>query len=174
MSVQVFPHEVRRLAIPVATKFDEFRERYENAVPEFDVRRFEELKRTGADWDTVLQATAENAPHEFIRYWGTDVGSLMQLTGSRLPCVEYLMGNHTIAERMYRHDPAIMLYAPLRTAIHEDRDGHVWFSLDQPSTRFGSFGNAEIAAVGRELDVKVAHLLEHLELPVPDELKDDL
>ena len=28
------------------------------------------------------------------------------------------MGNHTIAEQMYRHDPAVMLYVPLRTVIY--------------------------------------------------------
>ncbi|MCU1680660.1 MAG: hypothetical protein JWQ81_1399 [Amycolatopsis sp.] len=172
-SIQVVAHEVRRLTIPSLATFADFRERYENAVPVFDAARFEEFKRIGADWDTVLRATAENAPYEFIRYWGTDVGSLMRLAGDWLPCAEYLMGNHTIAQRMYRHDPAVMLYAPLRTAIHEDRDGRSWFSVDQPSTRFGSFDNPQIAAVGLELDGELARLLTHLELPVPTELTAD-
>jgi hypothetical protein len=30
------------------------------------------------------------------------------------------MGNHTIAEQMFRYDPRAMLYAPLRTIIWED------------------------------------------------------
>ncbi|MDT5348412.1 MAG: hypothetical protein QOH91_1699 [Mycobacterium sp.] len=30
---------------------------------------------------------------------------------------EYLMGNHTIAECIFRHDPAVMLHAPLRTVV---------------------------------------------------------
>jgi hypothetical protein len=86
----------------------------------------------------------------------------MRLAGDSPRCSSYLMGNHTIAERMYRHDPAIMLYAPLRTLIHEDADGTTWFSVDQPSTRFAGFGDPAITAVGLELDHRLAALLEHL------------
>jgi hypothetical protein len=60
-----------------------------------------------------------------------------------------------------------MLYAPLRTTIHLDRQGVTRFSLDQPSTRFAGFGDPDIAAVGRELDRKVATLLKVLGVPVP-------
>ena len=168
--IEIVAHEVRRLAIPVTTTFDEFRARYEVAVPALRVEKLDEFKRAGADWDTVLRATAENAPNGFIRYWGSDVESLMRLAGPSRPCVEYLMGNHTIAQRMYRHNPAVMLHAPLRTVIHQDHADRVWFTLDQPSTCFGSFGDARIAAVGHELDAKVAVLLEVLGLPVPAEL----
>jgi hypothetical protein len=60
-----------------------------------------------------------------------------------------------------------MLYAPLRTLIHQDADGTTWFSVDQPSTRFSSFGDPAITEVGLELDRKLAALLEHLGAPVP-------
>jgi hypothetical protein len=123
--------------------------------------------REDANWDTVVRAAAENAPHHFIRYWTIDAGALMQLAGDSPRCSSYLMGNHTIAERMYRHDPGIILYAPLRTAIDADADGTTWFSIDQPSTRFSSFGNPAITKVGLELDHKLAALLEHLGAPVP-------
>jgi Domain of unknown function DUF302 len=139
-------------------------------VPSLDTERFEALVRESADWDTVLRAAADNAPHDFIRYWTIDAGALMRLAGDSPRCASYLMGNHTIAERMYRHDPAIMLYAPLRTAIHEDADGAVWFSVDQPSTRFASFGDSAITAVGLELDRKLAALLRYLGAPVPPAL----
>jgi hypothetical protein len=36
-----------------------------------------------------------------------------QLGGRRA----YLMGNHAIVEQMFRHDPRVLLYAPLRTVI---------------------------------------------------------
>jgi uncharacterized protein (DUF302 family) len=80
------------------------------------------------------------------------------------------MVNHTIAERMYRHDPAVMLYAPLRAAIYADVDGRVRFSIDQPSTVFDSFGTPEITEVGYELDKKIAALLTTLDASVPDVL----
>jgi hypothetical protein len=170
MTTTTRPHQVDRLAIPVGTGFHAFRDRYEHSVPSLDSERFAALVREDADWDTVLRAAAENAPHHFIRYWTTDAGELMRLAGDSPRCSSYLMGNHTIAERMYRHDPAIMLYAPLRTAIHEDAEGIAWFSVDQPSTRFASFGDPAITDVGLELDHKLAALLEHLGAPVPVEL----
>lgn len=60
-----------------------------------------------------------------------------------------------------------MLYAPLRTAVVEDADLATWFTFDQPSTQFGSFNTPQITKVGRELDRKLAALLEHLGAPVP-------
>ena len=95
----------------------------------------------------------------------------MTNAGHSADSVAYLMGNHVIAETMFRHDPRAMLYAPLRTLIWEDPDGHAWFSVDQPSTQFASLGEDEVKAVGEDLDRKLAQLLAALEAPVPDALK---
>jgi uncharacterized protein DUF302 len=166
-AIHAVAHEVHRLTIAVGADFDEFRARYERAVPPLDAHRLASLQAADADWRAILRAAADNAPHGFIAYWSSDVGSLMRLAGNSRRCVEYLMGNHTIAERMYRHDPAIMLYAPLRTVIYDDAAGTTWFAIDQPSTRFASFGTAAITAVGIELDRRVAALLDILDAPVP-------
>jgi hypothetical protein len=169
-SIETTSHQVDRLTIRIDDSFDGFRHRYEHAVPVFQSARFDSLIERGVNWQTILEATAENAPHDFILYWSHDFTSLMSLAGDRGRCVEYLMGNHTIAEKMYRHNPAILLYAPLRTAIVEDAHGVTWFTVDQPSTRFGSFDTPEIAAVGIELDRKLAALLAILDAPVPTAL----
>jgi hypothetical protein len=165
--IETISHQVDRLTIQIDDTFDGFRDRYERAVPAFQRERFDSLVKRGVDWQTILQATAENAPHDFILYWSHDFTSLMSLAGDRGRCVEYLMGNHTIAEKMYRYNPAILLYAPLRTALVEDADGTARFTLDQPSTRFGSFNIPQITEVGIELDHKLAALLAYLEAPVP-------
>ena len=81
------------------------------------------------------------------------------------------MGNQTIAEQMIRHEPEVVLYAPLRTAICEGSDGRAFFVIDQPSALFGSFGNADITTVGRHLDALVATLLDTLGAVVPAELQ---
>jgi hypothetical protein len=47
----------------------------------------------------------------------------MSLAGDPARCTAYLMGNHTIAEQMYRHDPSVMLYAPLRKQAQIARRG---------------------------------------------------
>jgi hypothetical protein len=166
-SIETVSHQVDRLTIRIDDSFDGFRHRYEQAVPVFQSERFDSLVQKGADWQTVLEATSENAPHDFIVYWSHDFTSLMRLAGDRGRCVEYLMGNHTIAEKMYRYNPAILLYAPLRTAIVEDADGVTWFAVDQPSTRFSSFSTPQITEVGIALDRKLAALLAYLDAPVP-------
>ena len=166
-SIETISHQVDRLKIRIDDSFDGFRHRYEQAVPVFQSERFDSLIERGVDWQTVLEATTQNAPHDFILYWSHDFTSLMRLAGDRGRCAEYLMGNHTIAQRMYRYDPAILLYAPLRTAIVEDAQGVSWFTVDQPSTRFSSFNTPQIAEVGVELDRKLATLLGYLGAPVP-------
>ena len=163
-------HQVVRWSIDTGASFEDFRARFETAVPVLDTDRMNQLRAEKAEWDTVVEAAEENAPHGFMRFWSTDVGGTMRLAGDAGDCASYLMGNHTIAERMYRHDPAVMLYAPLRTAIHRDAEGTVWFSIDQPSTHFSTFHNPAITAVGEELDRKVLHLLQVLDVPVSDSL----
>jgi hypothetical protein len=166
-TIETISHQVDRLTIQIDDTFAGFKKRYEQAVPVFQSERFESLTHRGVDWQTILEAAAENAPHDYILYWSHDFTSLMRLAGDRGRCVEYLMGNHTIAQKMYRYNPATLLYAPLRTAIVEDADGATWFSVDQPRTRFGSFNTPQITKVGIELDHKLAALLEHLNAPVP-------
>jgi Domain of unknown function DUF302 len=171
-SIDMISHRVERLTIQIDDTFDGFRNRYERAVPEFQSDRFGSIIDENASWQKVLDATAENAPNGFIIYWSRDFTSLMGLAGNRNRCVGYLMGNHTIAQRMYRYNPAVMLYAPLRIAIMQDVDDATWFTFDQPSAQFGSFNTPQITKVGRELDRKLAALLEHLGAPVPAALSE--
>jgi hypothetical protein len=57
----------------------------------------------------------------------------MQAAGDAAACDWYLMGNHVTAEKMFRHDPRAMFYAPLRAVIWEDLVGGAWFTVDQPT-----------------------------------------
>ncbi|HEY2063181.1 MAG TPA: DUF302 domain-containing protein [Amycolatopsis sp.] len=166
MATRRIAHEAVRLEVPARASFADFRARYEEAVPRVDLEGLGRLIADGAGWPEVEAAAQAGAPHGFMRYWETDAAALMGLAGPVRPCVTYLMGNHTIAQRMFAHDPGVMLYAPLRTTIHEDGDGEAWFTVDLPSSRFGSFGRPAVTAVGRELDDKVAALLAHLGAPV--------
>lgn len=163
-------HSVSRIEVAVDQPFEEFRDSYEQAVPFFDPSRLGDLNADSTDWATVLQVTEQMAPHSFLLYWRAETDLIMRVAGHATRCTAYLMGNHTIAERMYRHNPGVMLYAPLRTAIYEDWEERVWFSVDQPSTRFSSFDDPEIAAVGADLDDKLAHLFRTLGITVPVEL----
>jgi hypothetical protein len=159
-------YTARRLTVEVPG-VREFQRLYERAVPANPVEELADLVQRGASWAEVIDTHADRAPHGFLIYWRGDVHGVMQLAHDDLDCIAYLMGNVTIAEQMFRHDPRAMLYAPLRTVIWEDANQRAWFTIDQPSTQFASFGIPAVTAVGVELDRKLAELLEALRVEVP-------
>jgi len=161
---------VKRLTVAVPSVL-EFQHSYEQAVPAVPLDGGAALVQRRAPWSEMVQLLARTGPHGFFIYFrNDDVHPVMQLAGNKANCIAYLMGNHVIAERMFRHDPRVMLYAPLHTVIWEDSTGAAWFSADQPSTQFGSFGVPEISNVGVELDRKLAALLDALHVDVPSAL----
>jgi hypothetical protein len=155
-------HLNRRLLISLPSDYEDARIRYEKLVPAVDLAAFGAC----ANWNEVLLEAKRQAPHGFLRYFRTDVATAMVGSGTKSQATQYLMGNHTIAERMYRHDPGVMLHAPLRTLLHDGPQGTV-LAVDQPSMLFGSYGNPSIAAVGSELDTLLARLIELLGGEIP-------
>jgi hypothetical protein len=151
-------HPSRRLVVALPQNYDEARERYESLVPEVDFARFSEM----ASWQATLELADINAPHGFMRYYRSDITAAMSGSPSLWKTTQYLMGNHTIAERMFRHDPSVMLHAPLRTALYVDPVGDTKLAVDQPSLLFDSYDQPEIAAVGCELDGLLAGLISSL------------
>ncbi len=160
-------HPSRRLVIALPQPYDAARELYETLVPEEDSARFFQM----ASWQATLELAEINAPHGFMRYYRSDITAAMAGSQSLWKTTHYLMGNHTIAERMFRHEPSVMLHAPLRTVIYADADGDTKFAVDQPSLLFASYGNPQIAAVGRELDALLVGLIELLGGDVPPQLE---
>ena len=160
-----FSHNVNRIVVEANCTFAELRDRYEALVPANE--KATALARDGKSWTEIVTDVNAISPYGFFIFWKMDTMPIMRVAGHSGDCVEYLMGNFTIAERMFRHDPSVMLYAPLRTLIYTDSVGRTKFAVDQPSTVFSSFSNSAIAAVGAELDNKLAGLLSALGMPVP-------
>jgi hypothetical protein len=154
------PHTVVRLDFVATDSYAVLRDRFEGAVPAFDVATLAGV----ADWPDVVTRTTAAAPHEFLRYATIDGSPLFAIAGHTTSVTTYLMGNHVFAEQMFRHDPAILLYAPLRVTIYQDKAGVAHLSIDQPATRFASFDDPQITAVGQLLDAKLATLVTHLGL----------
>ena len=164
-------HLITRLHVPLGRAYDDAVADFERVVPPIDPPRFQSLQ----SWEDNLALSATVAPLGLMRFGSIDIGAYMRTSGTDRPGIEYLAGNHTIAERMYRHEPAAMLYAPLRLFIYADDAGQGVLVIDQPSTLFGSLSdNAEVAAVGRELDHKVAAVLSAMGVDVPSVLTDSL
>jgi Domain of unknown function DUF302 len=168
--IEEVSYRAPRLTLPIPA-LREFQSRYEAAVPDLPLAAVEDLVSHGAAWSEMVELIERSAPHGFLVYFRNEVHPVMALAGDRADCVAYLMGNHIFAERMFRHDPRALMYAPLHTVIWEDHDGKAWFTVDQPSAQFGSFGIPAVTEVGIELDHKLAALLEALAVPVPDVLR---
>jgi uncharacterized protein (DUF302 family) len=148
-----------RVDVFTGVGFDEFLTAFEAAAPPFDPVAMERIVDTGGTWDDVRTKVAENAPNELMVYAKIDATVLLGVAGHDVKAVEYLLGNHVIAETMFRHDPKALLYAPLRVLVYSDPDGNAVFSMDRPGSAFGSLGIAEVTEVGLSLDRKVANLL---------------
>jgi hypothetical protein len=159
-------HPSRRLIVALPQTYDEARKRYESLVPEVDSARFSEMN----SWQATLELAEINAPHGFMRYYRSDITAAMSGSSSSWKTTKYLMGNHTIAERMFRYDPSAMLHAPLRTVLYVDPYGDTKLAVDQPSLLFDSYDKPEIASVGRELDRLLAGLIMLLGGDVPPRL----
>jgi hypothetical protein len=160
-------HRSRRLIVHLPHLYDEARELYETLVPEADLARFGQM----ANWQATLELAEINAPQGFMRYYRADVTAVMAGSASFWKATEYLMGNHTIAERMFHHDPAVMLHAPLRTLIYADRDGDTKLAVDQPSLLFASYHDQDIEMVGYRLDYLLALLIISMDGDLPSALR---
>ncbi len=165
-------YAVHRMTIPTGMVQSEFRSRFEDAVPPLPLNQVMELEIRGAPWGEMVDLIERTAPWGFLIYWTNDVDRLVRLAGDSSSAVAYLMGNHTIMERMFRFEPSVVMYAPLHSAIWSRSDGQAFFTIDKPSDQFGSFGHPRVRTVGCELDAKLAALLEHLRLNVPDALRE--
>ncbi|MGO4299073.1 hypothetical protein [Leifsonia sp. RAF41] len=161
-----------RFSTPVSLGFDEARELYESLVPALDVEKLTEVARRSSSWQAIAEWTRAQAPLGFLRYWRNDATLLMRVAGNTSFCTAYLMGNHVIAERMFRHDPRVMNYAPLRVELTQAGDGPVLFTAELPHLQFGSFERPEITDVGRDLSSELAALIRALGAPVPMDLQD--
>jgi hypothetical protein len=159
-----------RYSIVADFGFDELVDRFERAVPRYPSDQFEAMVKRGAAWDEIVDFAEHYSDLGLLVYWSDSVTSIMTLAGNTAKCAFYFIGNFPVAERMYRHDPRVMNYAPLRMTITEDNNGVVHFTTDRPSSEFASFGDPRIAGVGHAVDGKVAQLIARLGLPVPEDL----
>jgi hypothetical protein len=170
----VVTHTAVRITVPLNQPLSQAVARFEELVPAVDIDAF----RRSRSWAETISLASTNAPLGLMRFWKLDYAAILAGSGTPGRSFGYLIGNQTIAEQMIRHEPEVVLYAPLRAAIYEgiqegiqeDPDGRAFFVIDRPSALFGSFGNADITKVGRHLDALIATLLDALGAVVPAEL----
>ena len=154
-------YQVTRLVFDAGQPYEKFRGRYEAAVPPADPRPGDCPGRHVRWQDGTADADGP-ARHGFVLYWRADMTPELTGPGDLRPCTAYLMGHHAIPEKAYLRDPAVMLYAPLRTLIYIDSADRTRLAVDQPSTVYASFADPVTTELGRHLDRQLAELLDAL------------
>jgi len=106
-------------------------ERFGELVPQSDLARFGQL----ANSDAVIEQAEINAPHRILRVlagrrYGRSWPDRIRLEVHRIPDGPIM----SLPSAMFHHDPAAMLYAPLRVVIHADQAGDTPFRHRPAST----------------------------------------
>jgi hypothetical protein len=82
MDAGSFPHQVTRLVFDTGQPYDQFRARYEAAVPALDEKRLAGFAARGAAWPEVVADADASAPHGFLIFWRLDTTPVMSLAGT--------------------------------------------------------------------------------------------
>ncbi|MCL2515278.1 MAG: hypothetical protein FWD85_10985 [Microbacteriaceae bacterium] len=160
-----------RLELVSNARFEALVAAFEQAVPELtDDGALARLAEDG-DWSSFTRGLAWDAPSGFVRVWSSRPAELLRAAGSDTPSAVWLVVNHAIGARLFRHDPATLLYAPLRIEAHAARDAGTVLGFDVPSAQLRGFGMNKITQAGAELDRALGDLVEDLGLPRPVALR---
>lgn len=145
---------VDHIKIESTKTFAEVEAALERVVPLLDPKIVGALR----DGDGQRAKELEQGAELFI-FLKRDHGALLEAAGKPSKALQYEIGNPVTAASMTQHQLPAALYAPLRVVLYETATGHATFEYDKPSTLFGLFGDEQVSAVGRELDVELERAL---------------
>lgn len=164
-------YQATRVRMHANTRFEAFVAALEQAVPELSQADAVARLAEDGDWSGFTRGLQWEAPSGFVRVWSWSPSELMRHAGNSTPSALWLIVNHAIGARLFRHDPAAMLYSPLRVEAHAAPDAGTIVSFDVPSSRLRGFGINKVTQAGAELDRALGDLLEDLGLPRPAALR---
>jgi uncharacterized protein (DUF302 family) len=146
---------VEHIKIESSKPFAKVKAALEELVPPLDPAVPEALRQ--GDIGRAKEAL-QRGP-ELAIFGSRDHGGLLRVAGLARRAVQYDIGNPLTATRMTQHHLPAALYAPLRVVLYQKEDGRAVFEYDRPSSLFGQFGDERVAAVARELDASLEHVL---------------
>jgi hypothetical protein len=164
-------YPARRVQLIANVAFDMLVGSFEQAVPALPDG--DALGRLTADhdWSGFVRGLQWESPSGFVCVWSSRPGELMQYAGSSASSIIWLIVNHGVAARLFRHDPGAMLYSPIRIEAHASAAAETTLSFDVPSMQLRGFGINKITQAGAELDRALGDLIEEIGLPRPGALR---
>jgi hypothetical protein len=164
-------YRASRVLVHANARFEAFVAAFEQAVPALTNEDARARLAEDGDWSGFTRGLQWEAPSGFVRVWSWRPTELMRHAGSPTPSAVWLSVHHAIGARLFRHDPAAMLYSPLRLEAHAAADAGTIVGFDVPSSQLRGFGINKVTQAGAELDRALGDLLEDLGLPRPSELR---
>ena len=146
--------QVEHVKIDSTKTFAEVEVALERAIPQLDPAIATALTNGEEERAKELERGAD-----LFIFLKRDHGALLQIMARPRKALQYEIGNPLTATRMTRHQLPAALYAPLRVVLYENAAGGATFEYDKPSSLFGQFGDEQVTAVGRELDVELERAL---------------
>jgi uncharacterized protein (DUF302 family) len=141
--------------------FHEFIAQFEKQLGHHDLAAYQTLLTHSGERRQVAEIIKQQeGTSGFMIFAVYDHGALLNIQGTPRQARQYVIGNPLYAARMTEHDIRAALYAPLRVLVYVDEVNRVQVEYDQPSTLFAQFSNPQIDIVARELDVKLANIVQ--------------
>ncbi len=142
--------QVEHVKIDSTKTFEKVEAALESAVPQLDPAIAVALSNGEGERAKELERGSE-----LFIFLKRDHGVLLRSAGQTRNALQYEIGNPVTASMMTRYQLPAALYAPLRVVLYENATGGATFEYDKPSTLFGQFGDEQVTAVARKLDVEL-------------------
>jgi uncharacterized protein (DUF302 family) len=152
---------VEHVRVYTARSFAEVVRGIEGETGVFDARAVHALLQAEAPPGEIVAAIAAMAGRSgLMRFATLDHGAILRAQGQPALAVRFLIGHPLTAARMTAHGIGSALYAPLSLLVAAADERGTFLEYDRPSTLLGQFEDARIDEVARELDAKIAALVD--------------
>ena len=153
--------EVERFSVTTSKPFEDVVAALKAGVGQLDLDAFaaeSQAPRAFAELEKVINRRM--GPTGLMLFLEFDHGAVLRKeTGLDVPkIVRLVIGNPLVMKEMAKHVPDAGSYAPVTVLVDERRDG-VHLSYDRMVSLLKPYGNADALRVAKELDDKVATLL---------------
>jgi uncharacterized protein (DUF302 family) len=148
---------IERSSVRTGKSYDSATVAFENAIGRLEVETAKALVERQASWAEVEAEMARMAgPSGLMLFAKFDQGAVASLSGTKIRCRQYLVGNPAIAAQIVRIEASASLYVPFHVALFEQHnEGEAVLAYDRPSSFLGQFDRPELSEIGLMLDAKI-------------------
>lgn len=143
--------------VATGLSYAELVEAFEAELGRWNAATAQNLVQRKAPWSEVeAEASRAGGARGLMIIETINQGVVTSLSGRPKNCRLYLVGNPTIASRIFDIDPGGAFYVPFRVSLYDDGGpGGARISYDRPSSFLAALGHPELVTIGAQLDEKI-------------------